>query len=65
MELKWIPVSERLPDNNDMVLVTVQSKRIEPYVTRAYYLPGAGFDTWNMANVTAWMPLPEPYTEKK
>ena len=68
-EIRWIPVSERLPDNDDMVLVTVQPKKSGPYVTRAFYVDDAGYlddagawhGTWNMANITAWMPMPKPY----
>lgn len=73
MELNWIPISERLPETDDMVLVTVQPKKSGPYVTRAFYVNDAGYlddagawhGMWNMDNITAWMPMPEPYTEKK
>ena len=58
---KWIPVSERLPENDTYTLVTTsRSYRIE----MAWYFDGNFY--WNnsdthMSGVKAWMPLPEPY----
>ena len=56
-EPRWIPVSERLPKENDRYLVTVE----QGYVTTAYWIGCAEF--WN--NATAWMPLPKAYSEDK
>ena len=62
---KWIPVSERLPEKNVWVLVTVEQKigeRHQEIMRRNKYI-----DAWtdNIDNytdeITAWMPLPEPY----
>ena len=55
---KWVSCSERLPEENDEVLVTGK-------VDNALYVDidewtGSGF--WiNAFGVIAWMPLPEPY----
>jgi hypothetical protein len=49
----WIPVSERLPDKNGRYLVTVK----QGYITFGAWVDVAE----NWAQVTAWMPLPEPY----
>ena len=60
----WIPVSEKLPEDERMVLVTCQTKKGIRSTNRAYYdgkfLHGSG----SMSGVTAWQPLPEPYKEK-
>lgn len=63
---QWIPVSERLPDYNEEVLITNGK-----YVTidTRYFLEntedGEAY-TWDINgwdDVIAWMPLPEPYKE--
>ena len=58
---KWIPVSERLPDNWESVLTIDMSKSTRDMVT-AFYNPETSLwsthfscDLW----VTHWMPLPE------
>jgi hypothetical protein len=67
----WVPVSERLPDADTAVLVTMQWCEHEPSVTRCAHRAGV----WFLCNeggeesgyllrsekVVAWMPLPEPY----
>ena len=50
---EWIPVSERLPEENGGYLVTVMGK----YITTALWVGNAE----NWSKITAWMPLPEPY----
>ena len=60
---KWIPCSERLPNHEGLVWVTVEN----PDGTRFadYDLFGLDDEKWTIFNFTgkvvAWMPLPEPY----
>lgn len=58
----WIPVTERLPEVEGATrcLVTVENCGIYDYTAiRRYFSDTKDFDD----TVTAWMPLPEPYTE--
>jgi len=68
---RWIPVTERLPEENLPVLVAVKQKDRLPkwvkeqthsYVTDIDVYDDGGFYT-HKNNVVAWMPLPEPYRE--
>lgn len=52
-QTRWIPVSERLPEENGGYLVTVMGA----YVTTALWVGNAE----NWSKITAWMPLPKPY----
>ena len=61
---EWVPVSEELPYDDRMVLVTAQPKKGDPNVNRAYYANGAWHGSGSMANVTAWMDMPEPYEKE-
>ena len=63
-EMKWIPCSERLPDNDEMMLVSCRTKKGVSSVNRAYYLNGFWHGSGSMSGVTAWMPLPTPYEEE-
>lgn len=60
----WISVSERLPNNEDVALVTVMGVQ-EEFTAMDYY--DLDFEAWerfsNDGEVLAWMPLPEPYKE--
>ena len=65
---RWIPVSERLPEEDGCYMVTMKIPFYEAgaygYITgTAYYISCA--IKWYDANgeVIAWMPLPEPYKE--
>lgn len=60
MSLAWISVEERLPENDDEVLVAYKCK-YEPgfRVSTDCYTPRAG--RWDLdRQYTHWMPLPEP-----
>ena len=70
---KWIPVKERLPEEDDFVLVTVNGIYNHITFSDAIELGElcsdgtwfiAGYPDWNNPNVVAWMPLPEPYQEE-
>lgn len=57
----WIPCSERLPDNKGYVLVTDYGEtNIGRRFCGKWWLDYCGD---KMKDVTAWMPLPEPYKE--
>lgn len=69
MEQKWIPVEERLPeepkeneifDNKPLELYLVSIKG-DPYPFRAFWNGKFFTNGWQKCEVTAWMPLPEPY----
>ena len=60
----WIPVSEKLPEDERMVLVTCQTKKGIRSTNRAYYDGKFWHGSGSMSGVTAWQPLPEPYKEE-
>jgi len=90
-EQRWIPCSERLPENNDPVNVTWVNHNPEvyyadikdkPFTATAHYHNGRWYwfssvtqdylnkyDVWTPdlvdkdVEITAWMPIPEPYRE--
>lgn len=71
---RWIPCTERLPEDGDTYLVTIEHKGKVIGVDAASYSPVEGYidkhwDTFNdwkededsCYHVSAWMPLPKPY----
>lgn len=66
---RWISVEEQLPEDDVLVLVTVSgiynaltfanAIQIGAYDRDRWFIEG--YEDWNNPNVTAWMPLPEPY----
>ena len=61
----WIPVTERLPEESGLYIVTNAGRWIEPVGTRYYNIRAdGGFWSGHPGDkVLAWMPLPEPYRE--
>ena len=69
-ERKWIPVSERLPEEGYGVLATVNGKHNNTTFIDALEIAEydgdfgwivEGYPQWTDPDVTAWMSLPEPY----
>ena len=74
-QLKWIPCSERLPEDGRQVLVYARSVHyaLAKYdemrnADGIYSMQWVTFDAWKpfytIKNVIAWMPLPEPFREE-
>jgi hypothetical protein len=58
---KWIPCEERLPEKDGHYLCTVTKPQyIDGIYVKFIYWCGRWYG-WQPSDVTAWMPLPEPY----
>lgn len=57
----WIPVSERLPEDDTTVLVSCKTSRGTTFVRTGYCINGSWY--LNCEGAKAWKPLPEPYKE--
>ena len=71
---RWIPMAERLPELDELVLVIASGKPKENITLdgaielATLYSDGWCLETWpewTGANVTYWMPLPEPPEEER
>lgn len=58
---QWIPCSERLPDNDDSVLISNSHGVTKAWWNGKFWTSIA---VKKYKTVTAWMPLPEPYQEE-
>ena len=57
---RWIPVNERLPDEQQFVLAWKDEKP-KGFVCISFWKDNAG---WAFKNITHWMPLPQPPKEE-
>ena len=65
-EQQWIPVSKKLPNKNDYVIVTTKSGVV---IEAQFEIWNSGIKEWWIDNdnsfefddVVAWMPMPQPY----
>ena len=60
---EWIPCSERLPEDGQGVLVTVDANKWNIEVGSCIYSGGTFHSKLYDLDVLAWMPLPKPYRE--
>lgn len=68
---KWIPVTERLPNYSDGLVLVTDGKRIKIFCGNDFYENAIGGircaqgqDYGSGMDVTHWMPLPEPPKEE-
>ena len=70
-EQHWIPCSERFPENDDWQIVSILDESGDTpyrYSDFGWYLDKAEswiIDAEQRTDIIAWMPLPEPYAERR
>ena len=57
---RWIPVTERLPENSKSVIIAHQNGVSTGWHNGRYWERGAATGHSKIKTVTHWMPLPEP-----
>ena len=65
-QTRWIPCSERLPEESGDYLVTTKWKGSysgEVYIETNMDVYREKSKEWSCVDVIAWMPLPQPYAE--
>ena len=63
-EKAWITCSERLPENNEEVLIKFSNGKIDAgYRVGIFWFPNNEF--YVDYTVVSWMPLPNPYRGKE
>ena len=74
-DVKWIPVSEKMPNDGETVLACTEDGDLyimsyATYWQDEYQVDVPVFVTseesvrWDIGDIVAWMPLPEPYEVK-
>jgi hypothetical protein len=58
---EWVPVSERLPESNTVVLCQLRDGGC--FVCNSWTKACDQDEVWFADRFIAWMPLPEPYKE--
>ena len=67
LQPQWIPVTERLPETSQDVLITKRKEFGTVRVMKAFYMSSDDGGIWasqcgtDTTGVIAWLPLPEPY----
>ena len=56
----WIPCSERMPEDEEAVLIFTCGYRQTAYFDTDIEMWGWGEEKWHPCDVTHWQPLPEP-----